>query len=66
MISTQNWKQTLTNAFPKFQQIDKQKAQSELGFAFQIFQNNSALQRCDAQSILNAVINVARTSIWVW
>ena len=63
MISTQNWKQTLTNAFPKFQQINKDKAQSELGFAFQIFQNNTALQRCEPQSILNAVINVARTSI---
>ena len=63
MITTQNWKKTLTNAFPKFQQINKEKAQSELGFAFQIFQNNSALQRCEPQSILNAVINVARTSI---
>jgi len=63
MVTNQTWKQTLSNAFPKFQQIDKKKAQSELGFAYQIFQSNSALQRCEPQSILNAVINVARTSV---
>ena len=55
--------QTLTTAYPKFEQINPNKAKSELGFAMQIFQNNPTLQRCDPQSILNAVVNVARTSI---
>ena len=57
------WMQTLTTAYPKFEQINPNKAKSELGFAMQIFQNNPTLQRCDPQSILNAVVNVARTSI---
>ena len=57
------WIQTLSNAYPKFEQINPNKAKSELGFAMQIFQNNPTLQRCDPQSILNAVVNVARTSI---
>lgn len=57
------WMQTLSTAYPKFEQINPQKAKSELGFAMQIFQNNPTLQRCDPQSILNAVVNVARTSI---
>ena len=57
------WMQTLTTAYPKFEQINPTKAKSELGFAMQIFQNNPTLQRCDPQSILNAVVNVARTSI---
>ena len=58
-----NWKETLKSAFPKFQQINPEKTKSELGFALQIFQNNPALQKCEPQSILNAVVNVARTSI---
>jgi recombination protein RecT len=57
------WVQILTTAYPKFEQINPNKAKSELGFAMQIFQNNPTLQRCDPQSILNAVVNVARTSI---
>jgi len=58
-----NWKQSLTDAYPKFQSINPEKAKSELGFAMQIFQQNTYLQKCDPQSILNAVVNVARTSI---
>ncbi len=57
------WMQSLTNAYPKFEAINPEKAKSELGFAMQLFQNNSELQKCDPQSILNAVVNVARTSI---
>ena len=57
------WVQILTTAYPKFEQINPNKAKSELGFAMQIFQNNPTLQRCDPTSILNAVVNVARTSI---
>jgi recombination protein RecT len=58
-----SWMQSLTTAYPKFQSINPEKAKSELGFAMQIFQNNPTLQKCDPQSILNAVVNVARTSI---
>lgn len=57
------WMQSLTNAYPKFEAINPEKAKSELGFAMQIFQNNPSLQKCEPQSILNAVVNVARTSI---
>lgn len=57
------WKSTLKEAHTKFVAIDPVKAQTELGFAMQIFQNNDYLQRCDPQSILNAVVNVARTSV---
>lgn len=58
-----SWKSTLKEAHTKFLAIDPVKAQTELGFAMQIFQNNEYLQRCDPQSILNAVVNVARTSV---
>ena len=58
-----SWKSTLKEAHTKFMAINPEKAQSELGFAMQIFQNSDTLQRCDPQSILNAVVNVARTSV---
>ena len=63
MNKTSIWMQSLTNAYPKFEAINPDKAKSELGFAMQLFQNSEALQKCDPQSILNAVVNVARTSI---
>ena len=63
MAQTPTWKQSLTEAYPKFQTINPEKAKSELGFAMQIFQQSPYLQKCDPQSILNAVVNVARTSI---
>lgn len=64
MSNTQRtWKSTLKEAHTKFVAINPEKAQSELGFAMQIFQNSVDLQRCDPQSILNAVVNVARTSV---
>jgi recombination protein RecT len=58
-----SWKSSLKEAHTKFVAINPEKAQSELGFAMQIFQNSQNLQRCDPQSILNAVVNVARTSV---
>lgn len=58
-----SWKSSLKEAHTKFMAINPEKAQSELGFAMQIFQNSFDLQRCDPQSILNAVVNVARTSV---
>jgi recombination protein RecT len=57
------WMQTLGTAYPKFQSINPDKAKTELGFAMQIFQGNAELQKCEPTSILNAVVNVARTSI---
>lgn len=58
-----SWKSSLKEAHTKFVAINPEKAQSELGFAMQIFQNSPTLQGCDSQSILNAVVNVARTSV---
>lgn len=64
MTNQSEWMQSLTTAYPKFQAItNPEKAKSELGFAMQIFQGNTYLQKCEPQSILNAVVNVARTSI---
>lgn len=57
------WKESLKEAYPKFETINPEKAKSELGFAMQIFQQSPYLQKCEPQSILNAVVNVARTSI---
>lgn len=57
------WMQSLNHAYTKFTNINPDKAKIELGFAMQIFQTNEYLQKCDPQSILNAVVNVARTSI---
>ncbi len=57
------WRKELNNAFFKFESINPQKAKAELGFAMQIFESNTYLQKCDAKSIFNAVVNVARTSI---
>jgi|TARA_R110000744_G_scaffold287065_1_gene398312 recombination protein RecT len=57
------WEQSLGKAFTKFQSINPEKALIELSFAKQIFESNSYLQRCEPQSVMNAVLNVARTSI---
>lgn len=57
------WVKSLTDAYTKFEAINPEKAKAELGFAKQFFQNNSDLQKCDSQSILDAVVNVARTSV---
>lgn len=63
MSNLTSWKSSLKEAHTKFTAINPEKATSELGFAMQIFQNSDALQRCEPQSILNAVVNVARTSV---
>jgi recombination protein RecT len=57
------WKKALTESYPKFQAINPDKAQAELGFALSLFQSNPQLQKCDPTSILNSVVSVARTSI---
>lgn len=62
-IKNENWIETLKTAHFKFEVINPEKAKIELGFAWQLFQNSEYLQKCDPQSIINAVVNVARTSI---
>lgn len=59
------WRQQLIKAETKFLAIqDNEKiAKRELGFAAQIIEGNSTLQGCEPNSLLNAVINVARTGI---
>jgi recombination protein RecT len=58
------WKQAITNGYKKFELLaNPNRAKEELGFAMQIFENNTYLQKCNPTSILNAVLNVARTSI---
>lgn len=41
----------------------KKKATQELGFAYQSMLANEQLQKCDPSSIVNAISNIARTSI---
>jgi recombination protein RecT len=57
------WQQQLNSGYTKFVSLNPEKAKNELGFAMQIFQGNQSLQKCSPQSILDAVVNVARTSI---
>ena len=61
--SMPTWKNSLIKAEQKFLSIEPEKAKRELGFAAQIFEQNPSLQKCDPVSIINAVVNVARTSI---
>ena len=63
MSKLTNWQEAIKQSYPKFEAINPEKAKTELGFALQIFQNNSQLQTCDPTSIINSVVNVARTSI---
>ena len=58
------WKNSLLKAEKKFLAIeDEKKTKKELGFALQIFEGSPMLQKCEPSSIVNAVVNVARTSI---
>jgi len=57
------WRQQLEGGYTKFMLLNPEKAKNELGFAMQIFQNNPSLQKCNPQSIMDSVVNVARTSI---
>jgi recombination protein RecT len=60
------WQNALVKAEGKFLSItDPIRTKTELGFAAQIFQGNEMLQKCDSDSIMNAVINIARTSITI-
>lgn len=59
------WKEALTRAEGKFLAISGKEEQTkiELGFAAQLIEGNPQLQKCAPESIMNAVINVARTGI---
>lgn len=58
------WKQALANSEARFLAIsDPIKTKQELGFASMLISANPQLQTCDPNSIINAVINVARTGI---
>lgn len=68
------WEKSLSQGHSKFlktmnydsnnvPQEVKQKASQEIGFAYQSMLNNPMLQKCDPASIVNAITNIARTSI---
>ena len=57
------WRQKLNESYSKFVAINPERAKTELGVALQIFQSNTTLQKCNPQSIFDAVVNVARTSV---
>ena len=59
------WKQAIVKAESKFLAIEDRPevAKKELGFVLQILEGNPYLQKCTPESITNAVINIARTSI---
>lgn len=61
----QPWQNSLMLAEAKFMAISGKKEQTkiELGFAAMIIEGSEMLRKCDPQSIMNAVINVARTGI---
>jgi recombination protein RecT len=63
MSNLTTWKSSLKEAHAKFVAINPEKANIELGFAMQIIHNSDSLQKCDPQSIINAIVNVARTSV---
>ena len=64
MSKLTTWEQAIRTSYQKFLGVtDKEKANIELGFALQIFQGSPTLQKCEPQSIINAVVNVARTNV---
>ena len=63
MSNIQTWKSAIKDSYTKFELINPARAKTELGFANQLFQSNPMLQKCTAESIINAVVNVARTSV---
>ena len=60
------WQDALVRAETKFMAItNPERAKVELGFAAQLIQTSKQLQECTSDSIMNAVINIARTSITI-
>tara|TARA_R110002096_G_scaffold220851_1_gene409389 strand:- start:1239 stop:2051 length:813 start_codon:yes stop_codon:yes gene_type:complete len=68
---TPAWKSSVDNGYHQMIKIfggeekaeAKEKAMIEYRYALTQFQTNPSLQKCDANSILTAVINVAQTSL---
>jgi len=58
------WKQAINNSYTKYNLLcdNQQKVKQELGFAMQIFEGNSYLQKCDTTSIMNAILNIGRVN----
>ena len=44
-------------------QIDEKAFRREINFAIQLLRKNSALQNCEAQSVLDAVLNISQTGL---
>ena len=63
MSNIEKWKLAIKDSYKKFELINPARAKTELGFANQLFQSNPMLQKCTTESIVNSVVNVARTSI---
>ena len=61
-LSVPVWKKALTDSYTKFQLLceDQEKVKAELGFAIQLFESNTYLQKCDPSSIMNAILNIGR------
>ena len=57
------WRKQLNSSYVKFAKLSPERAKTELAFALQAFQNNTRLQQCDAQSIFDAIVNIARTNL---
>lgn len=59
------WKQALISAEGKFLAISgkQEETKTELGFASMLLEGNEKLRGCSKESIVNAVINVARCGI---
>ncbi len=58
-----NWKRAIKNSYAKFMSIDPERANTELGFALKIVSKNPKLQLCDPDSIIESVVNIARTNL---
>tara|TARA_Y100000114_G_C11760646_1_gene329426 strand:+ start:3394 stop:4113 length:720 start_codon:yes stop_codon:yes gene_type:complete len=60
----ETWTNSLVVAQDKMELIaTKTFVLKELGFVKQIFEKNSALQRCSKQSVIDALTNIARTGV---
>ena len=62
-MNEQIWESAIKNSYQKFSNLDKERAITELGYAYQILQGSTQLQSCSKDSIENSIINVARTSV---
>jgi recombination protein RecT len=63
MSTTPMWREKLNASYVKFASLNPERAKTELAFALQTFQTNPRLQSCDGQSILDAIVNIARTNL---